>query len=224
LSGAIRKPKRSDRDLRRVPPVARGTAIAVWRDMTSSDIRAARRFLPLLCFAATAVLACGGTQNGISGTAGGGAAGAGGGRGGAGGQAGTVGAAGASGQDGGQAGTGGMDACASATVGTACASEGMVCGSCSDPCQFCNTLRCQSGHWQTQEAAPAPCFDCAAPSLRCQLHSEYCKITTSHVGTTAGCVPLPAGCAPTASCACLSNPPLCSQTDAGAVTVTIQAP
>jgi len=100
----------------------------------------------------------------------------------------------------------------------------MVCGSCTDPCQFCNTLRCQGGRWQTQEAAPGQCFDCGSATVRCELHTQYCKITTSHVGTTVACTPLPAGCAPTASCACLSNPPLCSQTDGGAVTVTIQAP
>jgi hypothetical protein len=208
--------------------------------------------LLIASFATTAVVACGGTHTMVGGTAGrdagagtsgGGGAGGGqgGGNGGASGQAG-VGAggdAGAGDRDGGQAGASGhggggaggvagaggtSGACASATNGGACSSEGMVCGSCTDPCQFCNTLRCQSGHWQNQEAFPAQCFDCANSLTRCEMHTQYCQITTSHIGTTAACQSLPAGCAPTATCACLSNPPLCTQTDAGAVTVTIQAP
>ena len=203
-----------------------------------------RRLFLLVSFATTAVVACGGTHTMVGGTAGsdagagttgGGGHGGSGGNGGASGQAG-VGAggdAGAGDRDGGQAGasghagggTGGTGgACASATNGAACTSEGTVCGSCTDPCQNCNTLRCQSGHWLMQESIAGQCFDCSNSLTRCELHTQYCKITTSHIGTTAACPSLPAGCTPTATCACLSNPPLCSQTDAGAVTVTIQAP
>ena len=199
--------------------------------MTSS-VRDRRRLLLLVSFfATTAVVACGGTHTMVGGTGGGdaGAGTTGGGGAGGGGQGGGGGASGGAG--GGVAGTGGVaatggtgGACASATNGAACSSEGAVCGSCTDPCQNCNTLRCQSGHWLRQESIAGQCFDCASPATRCELHIQYCKITTSHVGTTAACQALPAGCTPTASCACLSNPPLCSQTDAGAVTVTIQAP
>jgi hypothetical protein len=160
--------------------------------------------------------------SGGSGGSGGGAGGAtgggvgtdgGGGRGGAGGSA-------------GGGGTGGNLGCASAVANGACASEGMVCGSCTDVCQFCNTLRCTAGHWQGQEAAPAPCFDCASGSKRCQLNVAYCKVTTGPVTTQAECVALPAACLPAPACSCLTSQPNCSQGDGGtgALTLTIQAP
>ena len=44
-----------------------------------------------------------------------------------------------------------------AMVGQPCASEGLSCGHCTDPCQFCNTIHCQGGVWTTSEAFPMPC-------------------------------------------------------------------
>ena len=44
--------------------------------------------------------------------------------------------------------------------GTPCAQEGQSCGDCgSDPCQFCNLLRCQGGVWTHLEAFPDPNCD-----------------------------------------------------------------
>ena len=41
---------------------------------------------------------------------------------------------------------------------SACATEGATCGpACTNICQFCNRLTCQSGKWVSQEAFPAPC-------------------------------------------------------------------
>jgi hypothetical protein len=47
-------------------------------------------------------------------------------------------------------------ACASAVAGNACSPEGASCGSCTDPCQFCNLLQCQGAKWQAVEAFPDP--------------------------------------------------------------------
>lgn len=45
--------------------------------------------------------------------------------------------------------------------GQACSSEGASCGSdCSNVCEFCNILTCQSGSWQNTEVLPFPCLDC----------------------------------------------------------------
>ena len=44
-----------------------------------------------------------------------------------------------------------------AAVGQPCTEEGKTCGNCSDPCQFCNIIRCESGQWEPMEVFPAPC-------------------------------------------------------------------
>lgn len=43
--------------------------------------------------------------------------------------------------------------------GTPCAAEGMTCGTCTDPCQFCNMLACEGGTWTTVESFPSVCSD-----------------------------------------------------------------
>jgi hypothetical protein len=75
----------------------------------------------------------------------------------------TSGAAGTTGVGGGgsgAAGTGGGGAGCPADLlaaeGTPCAEEGKSCGDCSDPCSFCNLLRCENGKWQALEAFPNP--------------------------------------------------------------------
>lgn len=47
--------------------------------------------------------------------------------------------------------------CASAVDGQPCSEEGKVCGDCSDPCQFCNIMKCENGKWTHMEVFPAPC-------------------------------------------------------------------
>lgn len=51
-----------------------------------------------------------------------------------------------------------------AADGLACSVEGRVCGGpCTDPCQFCNVLMCEGGHWTWMEAFPDPnCGDAVA--------------------------------------------------------------
>ena len=44
-----------------------------------------------------------------------------------------------------------------AAVGAPCPREGQFCGSCANPCQFCNVLRCELGRWGRIEVPPAPC-------------------------------------------------------------------
>src|SRR5436190_246331 len=122
-------------------------------------------------------------------------------------------------------GTGGGTVCATATMNGACGTDGQVCSSCTNPCQFCNLLRCTNGHWERQEAAPAPCFACGA-SLSCQTRVEYCQKTTGGAVGAAphySCLAYPSRCQGTPTCACLGAA-LCSDDNAGAVTVTIQAP
>ena len=136
---------------------------------------------------------------------------------------------GAAGSDGG--GDGGNPACATAVDHGACSSEGATCGSCSNPCQFCNLLRCVSGHWTAMESTPAPCFACGA-DLQCQVNATYCHVTEGGaVGTppSYGCVSTPSTCLPTPTCSCLRDQAqvaasTCSEADAGAVTVTLAAP
>lgn len=54
--------------------------------------------------------------------------------------------------------------------GSACANEGEFCSpGCTDQCQFCNIVQCTGGTWQSLEAPPAPCLDCA----------EICPFTTA---------------------------------------------
>ena len=43
--------------------------------------------------------------------------------------------------------------------GDACSPEGLSCGMCTDPCQFCNLLKCTGGKWSHLEAFPAVCDD-----------------------------------------------------------------
>jgi hypothetical protein len=53
--------------------------------------------------------------------------------------------------------------CASAVAGAACSVAGQACGGpCSDPCQFCNILRCEGGRWTRLEVFPMPCTDSGA--------------------------------------------------------------
>lgn len=168
----------------------------------------------------------GGGAAATGGGAGGGGAGVDGGAGGAGGASidGGAGGAGGAGVDGGGGADGGNAACASAVANGTCTTEGTVCGTCPDACNFCNILRCSAGHWLAQEAAPAPCFDCAGGPRRCQINAEYCRITMGPFTTSAECAAVPAACRPTPTCACLSAQPNCTQADAGALTVTIPAP
>ncbi len=44
-----------------------------------------------------------------------------------------------------------------ATLGQVCGDEGRFCGSCGDPCQFCNVIRCERGVWVRVEVPPLPC-------------------------------------------------------------------
>lgn len=54
----------------------------------------------------------------------------------------------------------GGSSCATAAEGAACSMEGQSCGGpCSDPCQFCNILRCSTGRWTRLEIFPMPCND-----------------------------------------------------------------
>jgi hypothetical protein len=197
------------------------------------------RVLTLSCLL---FMACGGGSassdggTGASGAGGGGGAGTtggggntGGGDGGGGGRAGGGGADGGAGGGGG----GGGSACDTATENGACAVEGVTCGAehCTDICQFCNLLRCVSGHWQRSESAPAPCFTCGA-DLRCQGYAQYCFATTGGaVGATSSyrCMDLPASCKTTPTCACLQSQGVASSANCamgaqGAVTVTLLAP
>ena len=160
--------------------------------------------------AAAGAAGTGNGGGGAAGTVGGGGTG-GGGRGGAGGSAGD-------GGSGGVGGTGGNNTCASAVANGACTTEGTICGgNCTDICQFCNTLRCTGGHWQGQESAPAPCFDCG---------NGHVNDVPGRRATQAECVALPAACLPAPTCSCLTTQPNCSQGDGGtgALTLTILAP
>lgn len=51
-------------------------------------------------------------------------------------------------------------ACASAVADAPCSVQGQACGGpCTDPCQFCNILRCDGGRWTRLEVFPMPCKD-----------------------------------------------------------------
>jgi hypothetical protein len=41
--------------------------------------------------------------------------------------------------------------------GQPCSQPGQTCGTCSDPCQFCNLERCDGTRWTHVEAFPGPC-------------------------------------------------------------------
>ena len=196
-----------------------------------------RRLLTLAILAqlATFAGACssgGGSPDGGAGTSGT----AGNGGGGSGGTTGVAGNAdaggGGAGATTGSAGTSGINpACAAATENAACTDDGVVCGSCTDVCQFCNTLRCVSGRWQRMEAAPAPCFMCG-PSLRCQGYVQYCEVTMGGAQGSAAshrCSALPTACKTTPTCACLQTQGVagsasCTMAGQGDVTVTLPAP
>jgi len=60
----------------------------------------------------------------------------------------------------------GGSSCASAVEGASCSMEGQSCGGpCSDPCQFCNILRCSGGRWTRLEIFPRPCDDGGAADV-----------------------------------------------------------
>jgi hypothetical protein len=155
-----------------------------------------------------------------------------------GGQSGQAGATGSGGSDGGSGDTNddahdGGAGCATAVAQGSCSVDGTVCSSgCTDVCQFCNLLRCTSGHWQPEEVAPAPCFACG-PTLRCQTNAQYCHVQEGGAITNPPvyqCRATPATCLPTPTCTCLRNQGLaesvCSEGDAGAgqVTTRLQVP
>jgi hypothetical protein len=168
----------------------------------------------------------GGGTTGVAGTTGGGGAGGGGGT------TGVAGTTGGGGNAGGGGGAGGNSACATAAENAACTTEGATCGSCgTDVCQFCNLLRCVTGHWQRMESAPAPCFSCG-PNLRCQGYAQYCDVITGGAlgaSSTYRCTALPAACKTTPTCACLQTQNVagsgnCTMGAQGEVTVTLLAP
>ncbi|MCZ7681381.1 MAG: hypothetical protein M5U28_22345 [Sandaracinaceae bacterium] len=107
-------------------------------------------------------------------------------------------------------------------VGTPCAEEGRFCGGCTDPCGFCNILRCEGGVWTRLEAPPppGPCVSFACgPSLRCDAVTQHCTRSVSDVaGEPDGyaCTSYPDGCA---SCECLSGD-ACEGTSDTGITVT----
>ena len=171
-----------------------------------------------------------GAGGGVAG-AGGGVAGAGGGM--AGGGGGVAGAGGGvAGTGGGGGAGGGNQACVSATLNGTCSTEGMTCGgeSCTNACQFCNILRCTTGHWQRVESFPAPCFACGTGTLRCQANAEYCySIMGGALGTQPSytCLAVPAACRPTPTCTCLQGehiPGSCTQAGAGELLISLAAP
>lgn len=58
--------------------------------------------------------------------------------------------------------TDGGDGCPAdifAAEGMTCTTEGQFCGECTDPCMFCNLIRCQGGVWTRMEVFPKPCED-----------------------------------------------------------------
>lgn len=136
---------------------------------------------------------------------------------------------GGGGLGGGGGGAGGGSTCATATDGATCTSEGATCGGpCTDICQYCNLLRCTSGHWQAIESAPAPCFVCG--DGKCQTMMQYCNTTEGGpVGNppSHGCVDIPAACLSTRTCACLSQNSvtgMCTMGSNGELMTLLQAP
>jgi hypothetical protein len=108
-----------------------------------------------------------------------------------------------------------------AAEGTACAEEGRSCGTCLDPCGFCNTLRCQGGLWTRLEAPPPPdpCVSFVCGERRCDAVTQYCERTLSDIGglpDSYACVPYPPGCM---ACACLPTSS-CEGDAATGITVT----
>lgn len=91
------------------------------------------------------------------------------------------------------------DACALAQPDASCDSEGATCGECTNPCQFCNLLRCTEGVWQAMEAFPAPCVDCGE-ALQCNTLDSYCSVVDD---ATYSCESYPTACSGDHSCGCL---------------------
>ncbi len=100
--------------------------------------------------------------------------------------------------------------CSAATKeGDACSVEGAFCNPspCTDECNFCNALHCESGTWGRMEAFPMPesyCGSVACGTLTCGK-GQFCVRTT---GGPAGaepsyaCAKLPSGCV---DCTCASK-------------------
>jgi hypothetical protein len=82
-----------------------------------------------------------------------------------------------------------------------CRGEGVICGSCTNPCQFCNLLRCTDGTWQAMEVFPAPCMECG-DALDCNTLDSYCSVVD---GATYSCESYPSACSGDHSCACLES-------------------
>ena len=117
------------------------------------------------------------------------------------------------------------DLCLGAAEGESCPVEGASCGECSDPCSFCNLLRCEGGTWTALEVFPAPCFDCG--ELRCRQDTQYCEVLLP--GRPEGmasytCREAPVGCEPTPSCACVEVPGGSCDESGDGVIVTLAAP
>lgn len=107
-----------------------------------------------------------------------------------------------------------------AAENTPCANEGQSCGECTDPCDFCNILRCEGGVWTRLEAHPPPpgtctAFDCG-PDLRCNAVTQYCF----HEIGTYSCERYPDDCT---SCDCLSGDECTGDSETG-ITVRIYGP
>lgn len=100
-------------------------------------------------------------------------------------------------------GTTSSNPCDTAVIDRACDSEGMRCGDCASPCEFCNILVCSQGVWGRLEAAPAPCFECGM-ALRCQQYQWLCRIESGAVYDEE-CVQLPPTCMEDMSCGCLES-------------------
>ncbi len=76
-----------------------------------------------------------------------------------GGEVGQGGSSGGASAEGGVAGSGGVDLCLPGVPkieGTPCDGPDVVCGSCTDPCVWCNLMACISGTWTRFEAPPDP--------------------------------------------------------------------
>jgi hypothetical protein len=107
-----------------------------------------------------------------------------------------------------------------AAEGTPCAELGRFCGTCTDPCSFCNLLNCEEGIWVRLEAAPppGPCVSFACGDRRCDAVTQYCAHTLDDTGgpDLYGCVAYPADCR---SCACLGGD-RCEGDESTGITVT----
>ena len=117
--------------------------------------------------------------------------------------------------------------CATAVEAGTCATAGAFCGGpCTDPCSFCNVLRCESGRWMRLEAFPDPTcamtFPCDTAGLRCDRGTEFCSIARSDVAGVPDTITCePTSCTPV-TCACFPATAgrTCADDADGAVTVT----